>query len=66
MMADVEPIPWQMLLPMFNSVADVGTTCWLIISQILDIVDISNTLYMLNNIWQYHLPQYPILANYNN
>ena len=26
MMADVEPIPWQMLLPMFNSVADVGTT----------------------------------------
>ena len=36
MMADVEPIPWQMLLPMFNSVADVGTTYWLIISQILD------------------------------
>ena len=23
-MADVEPIPWQMLLPMFNSVVDVG------------------------------------------
>ena len=34
-MADVEPIPWQMLLPMFNSVLDVGTTCWLTIESSL-------------------------------
>ena len=47
MMADVEPIPWQMLLPMFNSVADAGTTYWLIISQILDFL-----WQMLLPLWQ--------------
>ena len=26
MVADVEPILWQMLLPIFNNVADVNTT----------------------------------------
>ena len=32
-MADVEPMLWQMLLPLFNSVVDVGTTCWLTIKS---------------------------------
>ena len=27
-MADVEPILWQMLLPLFNNVVDVNTTCF--------------------------------------
>ena len=33
-MADVEPILWQMLLPMFNNVVGVITTCLLKLSQV--------------------------------
>ena len=29
MMADIEPILWQMLLPIFNIVADVNTTYYI-------------------------------------
>ena len=32
-MADVEPMLWQMLLPLFNNVVDVITTCLLIIES---------------------------------